>query len=174
VRWWARARATTGRVRPAVVGRGVDGQGEGVAAREVRARRGRAEERWRRGRDNEEDMNEEAAAPGKLKFFAECPRSGTRQRNFFILKYALPSACDLALGKAFFAECPRANTRQRLIHFFKPSLSSASPQALGKTFFAECILLFFLFFLQTFCGIFLHYVDLHVPFLHNYNSVCYN
>jgi hypothetical protein len=139
VRWWARARATTGRVRPAVVGRGVDGQGEGVAAREVRARRGRAEERWRRGRDNEEDMNEEAAAPGKLKFFAECPRSGTRQRNFFILKYALPSACDLALGKAFFA-----------------------------------ILLFFLFFLQTFCGIFLHYVDLHVPFLHNYNSVCYN
>jgi hypothetical protein len=69
---------------------------------------------------------------GKLKFFAECPRSRTQQRIFFIFKYALPSARDLALGNAFFAECPRANTRQRLIYFFKPSLPSASPQALDK------------------------------------------
>jgi hypothetical protein len=44
-------------------------------------------------------MNEGAALPGKLKFFAECPRSGTRQRSFFIFKYALPNAHDLALGK---------------------------------------------------------------------------
>jgi hypothetical protein len=27
---------------------------------------------------------------------------------------------------------------------------------------------------QTFCGKFLHYVDLHVPFSHNYKSVFYN
>jgi hypothetical protein len=33
----------------------------------------------------------------------------------------------------------------------------------------------FLFFPnQTFYAMFLHYVDLHIPFLHNYKSVCYN
>jgi hypothetical protein len=37
---------------------------------------------------------------------------------------------------------------------------------LGKVCF-----LFFSFPNQTFCGMFLHYVDLHVPFWDNYNSV---
>ena len=32
----------------------------------------------------------------------------------------------------------------------------------------------FPFFHQTFCGVFLHYVDLHVTFWHNYQSVCYS
>jgi hypothetical protein len=34
--------------------------------------------------------------------FAECPRSGTRQRLFH---YTLPSVNQLTLGKGFFAEC---------------------------------------------------------------------
>jgi hypothetical protein len=40
---------------------------------------------------------------------------------------------------------------------------------LGKVYFC-----FFSFPNQNFCGMFLHYVDLHVPFLHNYKSVYYN
>jgi hypothetical protein len=36
------------------------------------------------------------------------------------------------------------------------------------------IFLFFPFPNKTFCGMFLHYVDLNVPFWHNYKSVCYN
>jgi hypothetical protein len=38
----------------------------------------------------------------------------------------------------------------------------------------QSIFLFFPFSNQTFCGLFLHYVDLHVPFWHNYKNVCYN
>jgi hypothetical protein len=61
------------------------------------------------------------------KYFAECPRSGTRQR-IFLKKISLPSALDLTLGKEFFLE----NT-----------LPSAPDMALGKDFFfqnvfAEC------------------------------------
>jgi hypothetical protein len=43
--------------------------------------------------------------------------------------------------RSFFAECPTTDTRQSIL----------------------CRMLFF-FFNKTFCGIFLHYVDLHVPF----------
>jgi hypothetical protein len=93
--------------------------------------------------------------------FAKCPESGTRQRSlcrvptnkhsakngFRVLNKSLPSVPRLALGKAFFAEC--------------------HPRTLSKEYF--------LFFsIQTFCGMFLHYVDLHVPFWHNYKSVFYN
>jgi hypothetical protein len=49
------------------------------------------------------------------------------------------------------------------------SLPSAKYLALGKAYFY-----FFNFGNQTFCGMFLHYVDLHVPFWHNYKSVSYN
>jgi hypothetical protein len=55
----------------------------------------------------------------------------------------------LTLSKECFTEC----------HFWM----------LGKYFF-----IFFSFPNQTFCGMFLHYIDLHVPFLHNYKSVFYN
>jgi hypothetical protein len=40
---------------------------------------------------------------------------------------------------------------------------------LGKVYFY-----IFSFPNQTFCGMLLHYVDLYVPFWHNYKSVCYN
>ena len=54
----------------------------------------------------------------------------------------------------------------------KESLPSAKNLALGKDLFTECLLwtlgkayfYFFNFGNQTFCGMFLHYVDLHVPF----------
>jgi hypothetical protein len=61
----------------------------------------------------------------------------------------LPSVPRLTLGKECFAEC----------HSW----------TLDKVFFY-----FFYFTNQTFCGMLLHYVDLHVPFLHNYKSVFYN
>jgi hypothetical protein len=54
---------------------------------------------------------------------------------FLILKYALPSAISLALGKVVFAECPLGDTRQR---FFYYSLPSATHLTLGKAYFAEC------------------------------------
>jgi hypothetical protein len=105
---------------------------------------------------------------------------------------SLPSARNLALGKGFFnlkiffAECPVPGTRQRRLcrvptdkhsanvcfRVFENSLSSVSRLTLGKAYFAEChpmgtrqsVFLFFYFANQTFCGMFLHYVDLHVPF----------
>jgi tRNA 2-selenouridine synthase SelU len=58
------------------------------------------------------------------------------------------SAPRLTLDRASFAECPR--------------------WTLGKVYF------YFYFANQTFCGMFLHYVDLHVPFYDNYKSVFYN
>jgi hypothetical protein len=87
----------------------------------------------------------------------------------------LPSATDLALGKDLFAECRQTGTRQTLNLGFLPS---AQQLALGKESFAECLFwaldkVYFLFFSfpnQTFCGMFLHYVDLHVPFWDNYNN----
>jgi hypothetical protein len=83
----------------------------------------------------------------------------------FFLKYALPSArsgtLGKGLGKGAFAECHLGDTRQRLIY---TSLPSVTQLALGK------VHLYF-FGHQTFCGLFLHYVGLHVPFGDNYNSV---
>jgi hypothetical protein len=88
---------------------------------------------------------------------------------FLILKYALLSARSGALGKVAFAECPLGDTRQRL---FYNSLSSVAQGTLGKGYFAECHFwtlgkvhfYFFYFPNQNFCGVFLHYIDLHVPF----------
>jgi hypothetical protein len=59
------------------------------------------------------------------------------------------------------------------------SLPSVNQLTLGKDLFTECLFwaldkvyfYFFNFDNQTFCGMFLHYVDLHVLFWNNYNSV---
>jgi hypothetical protein len=72
---------------------------------------------------------------------------------------ALPSARDLALVKDFFL-------------ILKYALLSARSGTLGKGYFAECHFwtlgkvhfYFFYFPNQNFCGVFLHYIDLHVPF----------
>jgi hypothetical protein len=69
-----------------------------------------------------------------------------------ILKYSLPSARSLALGKVFFAECHVDDTRQRI--FYNP-LPSVIQLALGKPSFAECHLwtlgklLFYFFIFPT-------------------------
>jgi hypothetical protein len=83
-------------------------------------------------------------------------------------KNALPSVHWWALDKDyfnffknFFVECPwRA--------LDKVSLHRVSPLTLDKVY------LFFSFSYQTFYGVFVQYIDLHVQFSHNYQSVCYN
>jgi hypothetical protein len=101
---------------------------------------------------------------------------------------ALPSARDLALDKDFFnfkirfAECQIGGTRQRLLCRVFPRRHSAKiilqffaecrQGTLGKGYFAECHFwtlgkvhfYFFYFPNQNFCGVFLHYIDLYVPF----------
>jgi hypothetical protein len=64
-------------------------------------------------------------------------------------RQSLPSVKYLALGKESLCRVSYVDTRQS-------------------------IFLFFYFGHQTSCGMFLHYVDLHVPFWDNYNSVFYS
>jgi hypothetical protein len=76
--------------------------------------------------------------------------------------------------KIRFAECQIGDTRQRLIalrcrvspnrHSAKHTLPSVNQLTLGK-------LHLYFFVHQTFYGLFLRYVDLHVPFGDNYNCV---
>jgi hypothetical protein len=111
-----------------------------------------------------------------MNYWTLCTRSLPSARDLALDKYIFyfkmyfSSALDPALGKGFFAECPLGDTRQRLFHY---TLSSVHTLTLGKGFFAECHFwtldnkvhfYFFYFSNQTFCGMFLHYVDLHVPF----------
>jgi hypothetical protein len=58
-----------------------------------------------------------------------------------------------------FAECHPFDTRQS-------PLCRVSPFDTRQSVFS-----FFNFVSQTFCGMFLHYVDLHVSFVDNYNIV---
>jgi hypothetical protein len=82
-------------------------------------------------------------------YFAECPVFGTRQRHLCRVPTDRYSAKN---GFRVFAECPTADTRQRSLCRV-PSLDTR-----------QSIFLFFYFSYQTFCDMFLHYVDLHVPF----------
>jgi hypothetical protein len=113
---------------------------------------------------------------------------------------SLPSARDLALGKVFFnfkihfAECQISGTRQSCLcrvspgrHSAKtlfpilqkflcrvPNSGNSAKVSLPSVFSrhsAKCIFIFFYFVSQTFCSMFLHYVDLHVSFVDNYNRV---
>jgi hypothetical protein len=81
-------------------------------------------------------------------------------KGFFVLKFTLSSVLDLALDKEYLPSAPW-QTLDKL------SLHGVSFLDLGKV----C---FFHFFHQTFCGVFPYYIDLHVPFWHNYQNVCYN
>jgi hypothetical protein len=109
-------------------GRGCGGRrrgGRGAAAGGVERRAGAA---WRRQRSERE--SEKKKLPGAIyTFFAECPRSGTRQRFFKNIKI-------------FFAECQIAGTRQSVLcrvpdrrHSAKNILPSASWMTLGKESF---------------------------------------
>jgi hypothetical protein len=72
--------------------------------------------------------------------------------------------------------------RQTLALEEEATLSSVVQLTLDKPCFAECLTWIlgkiyfysFLFSNQTFCGVFLQYVGLHVQFWHNYKSVCYS
>jgi hypothetical protein len=84
-----------------------------------------------------------SAAVPKLTAVSLCrePTVGTRQRVFFV-------------------ECQIVGTRQRRLC----RVSSLDTR--------QSIFLFFFYFVsQTFCGMFLHYADLHVSFVDNYNRV---
>jgi hypothetical protein len=96
--------------------------------------------------------------------FTECRtlgKDGARQRA--VSGRLKMTAVNLCRGskvgtrqRGFFAECQLDDTRQRPLYRV-PFL------ALGKVHFY----FFFNFGNQTFCGMFLHYVDLHVPFWDN-------
>jgi hypothetical protein len=146
-------------------------RGAGAAAG---GRRGgeRTTARGWRGAVRESEMRERRRKENPQVYFSYLPsaRDLALDKDFFkILKYSLPSARSLTLGKVSFAECPVGGTRQICFH---NSLPSVNQLALGKGCFAECHLLtlgkvhfyFFYFPNQNFCGMFLHYIDLHVPF----------
>jgi hypothetical protein len=102
--------------------------------------------------------------------FTECTTLGTAKHS---AKTALPRvkhSAKMALGKgplaavyswrpSIFAECQILGTRQRTLC----RVSSLDTR--------QSIFLFFYFVSQTFCGMFLHYVDLYVSFVDNYNRV---
>jgi hypothetical protein len=99
-----------------------------------------------------------------LKYSLSSAKSRALGKEFLkILKYSLPSARSRALDKVSFAECQLDDTRQRIFYNPLPSVSSLT---LGKLLFY-----FFYFPYQIFCGMFLHYVDLHIPFWDNYKCV---
>jgi hypothetical protein len=94
------------------------------------------------------------------------------------------------LGKDIFAECQtlgEGGSRQRVVSS-RLWLTDVSFSSRAESWHSAKKLLcrvpslgtrqsiFFIFYFanQTFCGMFLHYVDLHVPFWDNYNSVFYS
>jgi hypothetical protein len=98
--------------------------------------------------------------------FTECRalgKDGSRQRavsgrlHLTVVSLCRESKADTRQSN-FFAECQITDTRQSI---FLPSVFCGHP--------AKHI--FFYFGHQTFCGMFLHYVDIHVPFWDNYNCV---
>jgi hypothetical protein len=118
------------------------------------------------------------AALGKVllsvtSWFTECRTLGTEKLSANAALDKGPSAAVLKLTAVSLCRGPRLALGK------EASLSSAKYLALGKDLFTECLLwtlgkayfYFFNFGNQTFCGIFLHYVDLHIPFWDNYNRV---
>jgi hypothetical protein len=103
--------------------------------------------------------------------FAECQTLGERRRSAKGRQQpSIADGCYLCRAssvgtrqRSFFAECQPADTRQIMLSRV-PFLDTRQ-----SIFF-----IFFSFPNKTFCGMFLHYVDLHVPFWHNYKNVSYN
>jgi hypothetical protein len=98
----------------------------------------------------------------------DLPSGNTRQRLRSAKGLQRPSKAD---GRQ---PLPRAGTRQK--GFFAECHISGTRQirSLPSVFFghsAKHIFIVFNFGYQTFCGMFLHYVDLHVSFWDNSNSV---
>jgi hypothetical protein len=101
--------------------------------------------------------------------FAECQTLGEMRRTTKSRqqpsigdgRYLCRVSRDDTRQTYLFAECSLLSTRQTYI---LPSVFSDTRQS---------IFLFFSFSHQTFCGVFLQYVDLHIQFWHNYQNVCY-
>jgi hypothetical protein len=116
--------------------------------------------------------------------FTECGTLGTQKHS---ANTALPSdehSTKMALGKgplvAVYGWRPSAFAEGRSPALGKAySLPSVNYLTLGKESLyrvfsvgtRQSIFLFFYFSNQTFCDVFLHYIDLHIPFWDNYNSV---
>jgi hypothetical protein len=152
------------------VGRVGNGAGDGTTCGHRRGRDGRARTWWwprvgarwamaqRRRRDNDaweesERVRKKGITVAMYEFFAECLWSGSRQRLF-------------SNFKMHFVECPLGDTQQTLFHFTLPSVN----RLLCRVSFLDTrqsTFLFFYFPNQTLCGMFLHYIDLHVPFWDN-------
>jgi hypothetical protein len=129
-----------------------------------------------------------SAALGKVLFsvtnsFAESRTLGKELHSTKISLSSAKHSAKAALGKgpsaAIYNWRPLAFAERRALSLGKEaSLPSVNRLTLGKKCFAECHswtlgkLFFFLFSFpnQTFCAMFLHYVDLHVPFWHNYKK----
>jgi hypothetical protein len=103
-------------------------------------------------------------------FFADCQIAGTRQR--LLCRVSTNRHSAKICSRVFVEYHPSALDKEdslpsvNQLTLGKESLYRVSSSTLGKSYF------YFLYFdNQTFCGMFLHYVDLHVPFWDNYNSV---
>jgi hypothetical protein len=83
----------------------------------------------------------------------------------------------ITLDKGIFAECQtlgEGGARQRTVSSRLQLTVVSFCRARNGGTRQSIFFIFFSFPNQTFCGMFLHYVDLHVPFWQNYKSVSYN
>jgi hypothetical protein len=84
-----------------------------------------------------------------------------------------PSAAVPKLTAVSLCREPTAGTRQR-VFFAECHIPGARQRTLCRVSSLDTrqnIFLFFYFVSQNFCGMFLHYVDLHVSFVDNFNRV---
>jgi hypothetical protein len=151
-------------------GRG-EGVGAGAAGAWARARRGRGAVAGARRHDGIGRGGESERVREKETYQALFTRSLPSARDlavdkdfFKILKYSLSSARSLSLPSVPWATLG--------INSFTILCRVSPALTLGKAYFAEChfwtlgkvYFYFFYFPNQIFCGVFLHYIDLHVPF----------
>jgi hypothetical protein len=119
------------------------------------------------GWDRESERRERRRKkPGAKFIFLICrvPAIWHSAKIFFIFKICFVECQIGDTRQRLHCECRPGDTQQRLIYTSLPSVISWHS--------AKYICIFFCFEHQTFCGLFLHYVDLHVPFGDNYNCVC--
>jgi hypothetical protein len=83
-----------------------------------------------------------------------------------------PSAAIPKLTAVSLCREPTVGTRQR-VFFAKCQIVGTRQEALPSVISRHSAKYIFIFYFvsQTFCGMFLHYVDLHVSFVDNYNRV---
>jgi hypothetical protein len=165
--------------------RPADGAAAGTKAARRRAQRrrggghkgGAAARAEKKGRERVREEKGERRTVGS--YFPSLPSASDLAlgKDFFkIIKYSLPSARSAALGKDFFAECPPLRHSAKIPYYlFAECLTASTRQSylcrVSSLDTRQSIFLFFDFVSQTFGGMFLHYVDLHVSFVDNYNIV---